>query len=719
MRLYGTLQELSSLTIRLDSGKTVQVRAAEPTVDAIITIPDVVDGADTFVVADTAQTLLNKSLTAPQITQVNLQDSVRIDVPVAAFTTQAEPGSLKFNSGTKKLTIGDGTATRVLVDDGALDDSLPSGQRPLIRNKRLTDSGIENTSFTGGSIGSDSFPTAIDYVNKIGLSEIPNVNANHVLIVDANRELFSEQKLDRSRGGTGADLSNVTFPGDGAEGRIILDAADLTSLKVARAAPSIATSVLTPSSDKEVIQRIATAANFNEIANPEDGRYYILMNASATDITIGNETGTAANQIVTGTGAAFTFKAGTSLAAVYDGGSSKWRLSGGAGGAGGGTADVISQVAHGFSVGQAVWIDPLDGAYKKAQADAANTAEVVGVVSKVVSVDAFELTLSGEISGLTGLEPGEVYFLSAATAGALTKVEPSVVGQVSLPVGVASSATSLYVLPKRGVVVGGANLRTQIGLNGAAFVSQTTNIQNVSAYDAGELSGWVYIDATTDRRFYIQAQFVKDASNAWRCAYQTTGDTPPAGFNVDVISSGPDAFVQVQMPPVAGWVSGNVNFGLNVPAVGATLPLQIDGGLVSGPVLGSTSGAAVAAGRVGEEKTSNLATNTSLVNGVLSFANIILTPGVWLVSAYARVDFGSFSTARLSINYVGNAEGDVKQSVIPPAPGDYYTGAFVGTRLVVTSGMTVYANIYTQGKTGSPDLIGASGATGIQAVRIA
>jgi hypothetical protein len=186
-----------------------------------------------------------------------------------------------------------------------------------------------------------------------------------------------------------------------------------------------------------------------------------------------------------------------------------------------------------------------------------------------------------------------------------------------------------------------------------------------------------------------------------------------------VISSGPDAFVQVQMPPVAGWVSGNVNFGLNVPAVGATLPLQIDGGLVSGPVLGSTSGAAVAAGRVGEEKTSNLATNTSLVNGVLSFANIILTPGVWLVSAYARVDFGSFSTARLSINYVGNAEGDVKQSVIPPAPGDYYTGAFVGTRLVVTSGMTVYANIYTQGKTGSPDLIGASGATGIQAVRIA
>jgi hypothetical protein len=570
MRLYGTLQELSSLTIRLDSGKTVQVVAAEPTVDATVTIPDVVDGADTFVVADTAQTLLNKSLTAPQITQVNLQDSVRIDVPVAAFTTQAEPGSLKFNSGTKKLTIGDGTATRVLVDDGALDDGLSSGQRPLIRNKRLTDSGIENTSFTGGSIGSDSSPTAIDYVNKIGLSDIPNVNANHVLISDANNELFSEQKLDRSRGGTGADLSNVTFPGDGAEGRIILDAADLTSLKVARAAPSIATSVLTPSSDKEVIQRIATAANFNEIANPEDGRYYILMNASATDITIGNETGTEANQIVTGTGAAFTFKAGTSIAAVYDGGSTKWRLSGGAGGAGGGTADVISQVAHGFVVGDALYLS--GSTYTKAIATAANTAEVVGVVSKVVSSDTFELTTSGEITGLSGLTPGGVYFLSSATAGLLTLTEPSVVGYVSLPIGVASSASSLYVAPKRGVVVGAANARTTIAVSNNA----ATNVVDVTSYNSLKLEGELNVTRSSggNHRAYYTVEAAKNGAGVWQVSASYTGDdvlytTLPAW---DVSANQ----LQLTMPNVTNFSSASLTYALGAPAVGASLPLSID-----------------------------------------------------------------------------------------------------------------------------------------------
>jgi len=319
----------------------------------------------------------------------------------------------------------------------------------------------------------------------------------------------------------------------------------------------------------------------------------------------------------------------------------------------GGTVDLVSQTAHGFAIGDVLWLDPgnpptIPASYKKAKADAANTAEVVGVVSRTLGADSFELTLSGEVTGLTGLVAGEVYFLSPSTDGALTVTEPSVVGQVSLPVGVASSTTSLYVAPKRGVVVGGANLRTQIGLNGAALVSQTTNIQNVTAYTAGELSGWVYIDATTDRRFYIQVQFVKDAANAWKCAYQTTGDTPPAGFNVDVIVSGADAFVQVQMPPVAGFSSANINFALNAPAVGATLPLQISGGLVTGPVLAAGTGAAISAGYVGEVlsqsrlSTSTLGLTTTTVANLTATA-LTLQPGVYDLTGF--VGFQGNSTA--------------------------------------------------------------------------
>lgn len=257
------------------------------------------------------------------------------------------------------------------------------------------------------------------------------------------------------------------------------------------------------------------------------------------------------------------------------------------------TIDRVTQASHGFVAGDVLY---MNGAtYAKAKADVAATAEVVGMVSRVIDASTFELTTCGEVSGLSGLTAGENYFLSAATAGALTATEPSVVGQVSVPVGVASSTTSFYVAVKRGTVVGGANLRTQIGLSNNA----TTTVQNAGAYDAGELAGWVYIDATTDYRFYIQAPFAKNgAGTDYNISYQTTGDTPPAGFSVSITAAG---LIQITLPNLAGFVAGGsfINFALNAPAVGTTLPLQIDGGLVTGPVLGSTSGVAPDTTRIG------------------------------------------------------------------------------------------------------------------------
>lgn len=239
---------------------------------------------------------------------------------------------------------------------------------------------------------------------------------------------------------------------------------------------------------------------------------------------------------------------------------------------GGGTTDRITQ-ATSFAIGDVLYLNGSN--YEKAKADAANTAEVVGVVSKIITAgSSYEITLVGEVAGFSSLTPGEVYFLDPSTAGAITAVEPSVVGQVSVPIGVASSASTLYVAPKRGVVVGGANLRTQIGLAN----NTTTNIQNITSYTAGEIAGWVYIDATTDLRFYVQAQFVKDAANTWKVAFQTTGDTPPAGFKIDAATVASVDYLQVTMPNVTGFnaATSNINFALNAPAVGTSLPLQIN-----------------------------------------------------------------------------------------------------------------------------------------------
>ncbi len=234
---------------------------------------------------------------------------------------------------------------------------------------------------------------------------------------------------------------------------------------------------------------------------------------------------------------------------------------------GGGTTDRVTQASHGFALGDTLYL--VGTTYTKAIATSAAAAEVVGVVSRVIDASTFELTLSGEVTGLTGLTAGEVYFLSAATAGLLTVDEPTVVGQVSIPVGVASSTTSLYVAPKRGSVVGSSNVRTQIALSNNA----TTTVQNIAEYDAGELTGWVSITATTPLRFYVAAQFSKNgAANNYNVSYQVSGDTPPTGFVVTATAGG---LLQITLPSVTGFASASINYALNAPAVGTSFPLSV------------------------------------------------------------------------------------------------------------------------------------------------
>jgi len=237
----------------------------------------------------------------------------------------------------------------------------------------------------------------------------------------------------------------------------------------------------------------------------------------------------------------------------------------------GGTTDRVTQASHGFDEGDVLYLN--GSTYTKAIATSAAAAEVVGVVSKVVDINTFELTLSGEVTGLTGLTAGEVYFLSADTAGLLTATEPTVIGQVSVPVGVASSATTLYVAPKRGSIVGGVNARTEVALTSGAV----TNVQNVAGMTAGELAGWVFISSSPARRFYVSAKFaLSGAGGDYNLSYQTTGDTPPVGFLVDITTTG---MIRVTLPASSGSTSV-INYALNAPAIGASFPLSVDAGII-------------------------------------------------------------------------------------------------------------------------------------------
>ncbi|NDC95558.1 tail fiber domain-containing protein [bacterium] len=253
---------------------------------------------------------------------------------------------------------------------------------------------------------------------------------------------------------------------------------------------------------------------------------------------------------------------------------------------GGGTTDRVTQASHGFVVGDVLWLN--GSTYAKAIATAANTAEVIGVVSRVIDASTFEVTLSGEVSGLSGLTAGEVYFLSASTSGLLTTTEPTTIGYVSVPIGIASSATTLYVSPKRGVVVGATNARTQISL----LNNTTTTVQNISAYDAGELTGWVSISATTPLRFYVRAVFSKNgAANDYNVSYQVSGDTPPTGFVVTATAAG---LLQVTLPSITGFSSASINYALNAPAIGTSFPLSVQSSsVVYGSVIETGTGSSI------------------------------------------------------------------------------------------------------------------------------
>ena len=105
----------------------------------------------------------------------------------------------------------------------------------------------------------------------------------------------------------------------------------------------------------------------------------------------------------------------------------------------------IEQLAHGFSKGMAVrWnsgVDGNDAKYVAAKCTNAYEAEVVGIVTEVLSVDAFELTTSGVVNMTdffgssigSGYTADDVFFLGT-TAGFLDTNRPTTPGFVAKPV---------------------------------------------------------------------------------------------------------------------------------------------------------------------------------------------------------------------------------------------------------------------------------------------
>jgi hypothetical protein len=317
----------------------------------------------------------------------------------------------------------------------------------------------------------------------------------------------------------------------------------------------------------------------------------------------------------------------------------------------------VTQAAHGFTssnLGAPLYLT-AGGVYTLAKADAANTAEVVGLIYSIVDVNTFTIALFGNVTVNTAvsggaLVVGSTYYVSAATAGLITATEPSTIGHVSKPVGTAISTTVLEFINMRGVTVGGTNALTTIAFANTA----TSTIQSVASYQGGELSGYVSISATASQKFFVKAQFSKNAAGTdYNLSYQTSGETPPASFVMSVTAAG---LIQITIGSLAGFTAASITYGLNVPAVGATFPLSIS----ARNVIGDVTGTAVPAGYIGEKIQATLSIGIGY-NFVASEADlpgfsIALPPGIWAIKLTLAIENVALGAAYCKITNSSNVQ---------------------------------------------------------------
>ena len=162
-------------------------------------------------------------------------------------------------------------------------------------------------------------------------------------------------------------------------------------------------------------------------------------------------------------------------------------------------SETIEQPSHGFTAGDVIRsMSGTTGAFQKAQADNAENAEALGVVSDVGGVNSFTVIYGGEIntSGLTGFGQGDVLFLSSTSAGQLTTSAPTLPGQVIKPVVVMTDTNNSTT--NEGLVIN--YVGQVIGGDAAVEVSNLQPVGTIIPWGGvtGTIpTGWLWCDGAT------------------------------------------------------------------------------------------------------------------------------------------------------------------------------------------------------------------------------
>lgn len=207
--------------------------------------------------------------------------------------------------------------------------------------------------------------------------------------------------------------------------------------------------------------------------------------------------------------------------------------------------DAITQSGHGFIIGDVIRYDITGQSWKKAIATTAEYAEAAGIVQSSTA-NAFNIIYEGKITGLSGLSGGCVYFLSPSVSGQYTATEPSVVGQVSKPILLASSVTEGTVLSYRGYIVdneAGYDASTNVFVDASRMFPGTTSGCATAATVESSSNRVNYRVLDFDPTNRELAYFTQVMPNNWnngsvtaKFYWTTTGTTGGVVFGIQALS---------------------------------------------------------------------------------------------------------------------------------------------------------------------------------------
>jgi hypothetical protein len=205
-----------------------------------------------------------------------------------------------------------------------------------------------------------------------------------------------------------------------------------------------------------------------------------------------------------------------------------------------------------------------------------------------------------------------------------------------------------------------ANLSTKTGLTPVqtrvtfSALNAATTVQNFAAYDAQELTGFVYVTTTTQTlRASVKVMVVKNGAGTYEVASaDVAGDQASSGATaVPIVSfsmSGTNLQATLSSAITGTYTSGAgyIQYSLNAPALGGRFPLTVNAAQVQGNVSG-----AVTTGYIGE-KVESIGSNAINQTGALSSSlvfntagapSLVVSAGTWLIQAYTGVSNGTTS----------------------------------------------------------------------------